>query len=83
VFVLSYVYVAALRRADHSSKESYRLCKKGYEIEKERRGSKKELKSHWLMDGWMDGWMDEWMNELSFYSTYSFEVGAVFKIQIL
>jgi hypothetical protein len=27
VFVLSYVYVEALRRADHSSKESYRLCK--------------------------------------------------------
>jgi hypothetical protein len=28
VFVLSYVQVAALRRADHSSKESYLLCKK-------------------------------------------------------
>jgi hypothetical protein len=27
VFVLSYVYVEALRRADDSSKESYRLCK--------------------------------------------------------
>jgi hypothetical protein len=27
-FVLSSVQVAALRRADHSSKESYRLCKK-------------------------------------------------------
>jgi hypothetical protein len=27
VFVLSCVYVAALRRADHSSKESFRLCK--------------------------------------------------------
>jgi hypothetical protein len=26
VFVLSYVQVAALRRADLSSKESYRLC---------------------------------------------------------
>jgi hypothetical protein len=27
VFVLSYVQVVALRRADDSSKESYRLCK--------------------------------------------------------
>jgi hypothetical protein len=27
----------ALRRADHSSKESYRLCKKDYEIEEEAR----------------------------------------------
>jgi hypothetical protein len=30
-FVLSCVLVAALRRTDHSSKESYRLCKKDYE----------------------------------------------------
>jgi hypothetical protein len=37
VFVLSCVYVAALRRADHSSKESYRLCKKDYETEEETR----------------------------------------------
>jgi hypothetical protein len=29
-FVLSYVYVAVLRRADHSSKEIYYLCKKDY-----------------------------------------------------
>jgi hypothetical protein len=27
----------ALRRADHSSKESYRLCKKDYETEEEAR----------------------------------------------
>jgi hypothetical protein len=26
VFVLSCIYVEALRRADHSSKESYQLC---------------------------------------------------------
>jgi hypothetical protein len=32
VFVLPCVYIAALRRADHSSKESYRLCDKDYEI---------------------------------------------------
>jgi hypothetical protein len=31
------VSVAALRRADHSSKESYRLCKKDYETEEEAR----------------------------------------------
>jgi hypothetical protein len=35
VFVLSCVYVAALRRADHSSKESYHLRKKDYETEEE------------------------------------------------
>jgi hypothetical protein len=33
VFVLSCVYVAALRRADSPSKESYRVCKdQGTEI---------------------------------------------------
>jgi hypothetical protein len=37
VFVLSCVQVAALRRADHSSKESYRLFKKDYKIEEEAR----------------------------------------------
>jgi hypothetical protein len=37
VFVLSCVQVAALRHADHSSKESYRLCKKHYETEEEAR----------------------------------------------
>jgi hypothetical protein len=34
-FVFSCVQVAALRRADHSSKESYRLCKTDYETEEE------------------------------------------------
>jgi hypothetical protein len=38
VFVLSCVQVAALRRADHSSKESYRLCKKDCEIEEPNKG---------------------------------------------
>jgi hypothetical protein len=38
MFVLSScVQVAALRRADHSSEESYRLCKKGHETEEEAR----------------------------------------------
>jgi hypothetical protein len=36
VFVF-YMYVAALRRADHPSKESYRVCKKDYETEEDAR----------------------------------------------
>jgi hypothetical protein len=36
-FLLSCMQVAALRRADHSSKETYRLCKKDYETEEESR----------------------------------------------
>jgi hypothetical protein len=43
VFVLSFVYVAALRRADHSSKESYRLCKKDYETEEEARAQQRAV----------------------------------------
>jgi hypothetical protein len=39
VFVFSCVYLTALWRADHSSKESYSLCKKGYETEEEARTS--------------------------------------------
>jgi hypothetical protein len=37
VFVLSCVWVAGLRRADQSSKESYRLCKKAHETEEKAR----------------------------------------------
>jgi hypothetical protein len=33
-------YVAALRRADHSSKESYHLHKKDYETEEDTRANK-------------------------------------------
>jgi hypothetical protein len=40
VFVLSSVYVAALRRTDHSFKESYRLCEKDYGNEEEARVQK-------------------------------------------
>jgi hypothetical protein len=40
VFVLFSVYVATLRRVDHSSKESYRLCKKDYETEEEGRAQR-------------------------------------------
>jgi hypothetical protein len=57
VFVLSCVYVAALRRADHSSNESYRLCKKNYDTEEEARVQQRAVEP--LMDGWMDGWMNE------------------------
>jgi hypothetical protein len=37
------VYVVALRRADHSSKESYRLCKKDYETEEEVRAQQRAV----------------------------------------
>jgi hypothetical protein len=43
VFVLSCVQVAALRRADPQSKESYRLCKKKITKLKKRPGPNKEL----------------------------------------
>jgi hypothetical protein len=35
--------VAALRRANHSSKESYRLCKKDYETEEEVRAQQRAV----------------------------------------
>jgi hypothetical protein len=41
VFVLS--CVTALRQADHSSKESYHLCKKDYETEEEARAQQKAV----------------------------------------
>jgi hypothetical protein len=43
VFVLSSVQVAAMRRADHSSKESYRLSNKDYETEGEARVQQKSV----------------------------------------
>jgi hypothetical protein len=43
VFVLSCVQVAALRLADHSSKESYRLYKKDYETEEEARAQQRAV----------------------------------------
>jgi hypothetical protein len=42
VFVFC-VWVEALQRADRSSKESYRLCKKDYETEEEVRANKKAI----------------------------------------
>jgi hypothetical protein len=35
VFALSCMWVTDLQRANHSSKDSYRLCKKDYETEEE------------------------------------------------
>jgi hypothetical protein len=43
VFVLSCVQAAALRRADHSSKESYRLCKKDYGTVEEARAQQRAV----------------------------------------
>jgi hypothetical protein len=45
VFVLPFVRVAALRRADHSSKESYLLCEKITKL-KNRPVSNKGLQRH-------------------------------------
>jgi hypothetical protein len=43
MFVLSYVQVAALQRADPPSKESYRLCKNDFETEEETRAQQRAL----------------------------------------
>jgi hypothetical protein len=40
------VNVESLRRADHSSKESYRMCKKDYGTEEKARAQQKDCKSH-------------------------------------
>jgi hypothetical protein len=43
VFVLSCVSIAALRPADHSSKEPYCLCTKDYDTEEEARFNKRAV----------------------------------------
>jgi hypothetical protein len=55
-FVLSCVQVAALRRADYSSKESYRVCKIDYETEEEDRAQQRAVEQL----------MNEWMHEVRF-----------------
>jgi hypothetical protein len=50
VFVLSCVWVAVLRRADHSSKEANRVYKKDYETEEEARAQQRPVES--LMNEW-------------------------------
>jgi hypothetical protein len=57
VFVLFCVQVAALRRADQSYKESYRLFKKHYEIEEEARTQQRALEP--LMNEWINKFLDK------------------------
>jgi hypothetical protein len=52
LFVLSSVWVAALRQAGHSSKESYRLCKNDYETEEDARAQLRAVKP--LLNEWMN-----------------------------
>jgi hypothetical protein len=47
--------LAALRRADPPSKESYRLCNKDYETEEEVRAQQMAIQP--LMNEWKNEWM--------------------------
>jgi hypothetical protein len=56
------VQIAALRQADHSSKESYRLCKKEYGTEEEARAQQRAV----------EPLMNEKMKELIIKVDYKF-----------
>jgi hypothetical protein len=53
VFVLSCVYVAALRRADRSSRELYCLCNNDYETKEQVIAQQRAV----------EAWMNEWINK--------------------
>jgi hypothetical protein len=55
------VSVAALRRDDHSSKESYHLCKKDYETEEEVRTQQRA--------GYANAWLDSRFGPGFFFAT--------------
>jgi hypothetical protein len=56
--MLSCMQVVALRRADHSSKASYRLCKNNHETEEEARAQQRTVGP--LMNEWMN--ITQWRN---------------------
>jgi hypothetical protein len=77
VFVLSCVYVASLRRADHSSKESCRLCKKDYGTEEEARAQQRTvepLMNERMNEWWMNSGMSRNLCSSKFYAILSFSV---------
>jgi hypothetical protein len=55
LFVLSFVSVAALRRANYSSKESYRLYTEDYGTEEE--GGAKQMTVEPLINEWKELWI--------------------------
>jgi hypothetical protein len=67
VFLLSCVKVAASRRADHSSKESYSLYKNDYEAEEEARAHQRAIEP--LMNEWMNERTNEHWYPSSVHST--------------
>jgi hypothetical protein len=70
VFLLSCVQVAALRRADHSSRESHRLCK--YVRIRNWTRSQGRTKGCRDIDKWMNEWMNEWTTYIITISIYLF-----------
>jgi hypothetical protein len=58
------VYVAALRRVDHSSEVSYWLCTKYYVTEEEARAKQRAVVP--LMNEWMNEYSVQWMDANEF-----------------